>query len=451
MVGMRRAALAIALLLVTPGCGGVVVQQRHSPAGERLSAFGVTISLPAGWDGRVLLGAEGRPVVHAASFPLPANDTDEGEVAKEAMGSTGMYLNVRDLGPGDSPVGFPFSFSPADFGPPPPGPGSLCCRIQEASREVAFDGELYRITAVSGGDGAPPDARLEELNGAIFSLSVEHYQPQPVEPATGEPISGFGLHADLPDGWKGNVQRGVVQASDGSITLRIVEHGGTDAASFITGRIPIRLGLAEFVQANGVSGYETGRSFVDSGRDFVLSARSSENPPDSISLGRANAFLASFRAEPGDFYPGTVEAATFASAPGWDTGTTGPAKEQPDGQQTMTWASTVPYRDSGFQLPPRDTIEQLPPDGIVIDAQLFGPVERYERNAEPPFRIEQAEREFPWEGQVGEVPLYSIGGRVHGQSYEVSIWVFFGRNHPTAEQVAAADAELARLNLPDWN
>ena len=43
------------------------------------------------------------------------------------------------------------------------------------------------------------------------------------------------------------------------------------------------------------------------------------------------------------------------------------------------------------------------------------------------------------------------GGGTPGQSYDVNISVVFGRAHPTADQIAAADAELARLHLPDWN
>jgi hypothetical protein len=152
---MRRVALPLAVFLLA-GCGGNLGVQHEQPpvGGSGLSADGISGDLPAGWTGRILLGASGRPVLHAASFPLPSSDDDSGELAKESMGRD-IYVNVRDLGQGNSAVAFPVSFSGSDFGPPPPGDGSLCCRITQVSREVAMSGELYRITVISGGQEPP--------------------------------------------------------------------------------------------------------------------------------------------------------------------------------------------------------------------------------------------------------------------------------------------------------
>ena len=145
---------------------------------------------------------------------------------------------------------------------------------------------------------------------------------------------------------------------------------------------------------------------------------------------------------------------TFASADGWHTGTTGRVDAQPDGQQAWAWASTVPYRDQAepdaFQFPPAATLGALPPDGIVVVVQLYGPDARG-RGVPPPFRLAQAANETPWEGQVRDIPLYRIGGRVPGQPYDVDISIFVGRAEPTREQLARADEELRRLNLPDWS
>ena len=97
---MRRAWI-VPVVLVAAGCGGSADAPVPSRAsGSTLSADGVSVELPDGWTGRILIGASGRPVLHAASFPVEANDTDEGQIAQEAMGVNGMYLNVRDLGPG---------------------------------------------------------------------------------------------------------------------------------------------------------------------------------------------------------------------------------------------------------------------------------------------------------------------------------------------------------------
>ncbi len=433
------------------------MQRQQRPAeGRTLRADGISVDLPTGWTGRILLGAAGRAVLHAASFPLPSNDDDSGELAKESMGRE-IYFNVRDLGPGDSPVEFPITFSASDFGPPPPGPGSMCCRITQVGREVSVSGELYRITAISGGQDPPGDSLLEQANGVLMSLSLSPHTPAAVPslPADAKRIEGYGISMRLPPGWEGAVTRGKLEASTTGLRLTLRENGGTDAPPFVTGLPPIRISSAEFVGPSPGTdpkiAASTGRSFIDHGRDFVLAIEADSLSPSPELVTEANQALATLDVKAGDFYPGTVEAATFAAADGWRAGSSGSTDVRPDGQQTWTWASTIPYLDEPIQFPPRKTLEQLPPDGIVIDVQMFGPDNPSTRKAEPPFRMAQADRSDSWEGQVGEIPLYGIAGRVPGQQYELGILVFFGRSHPTAEQISAADAELARLKLPDWS
>jgi hypothetical protein len=452
-----RRSWILLFALVLAGCGGTLAtQQRHERSGDgrALQADGIGVDLPDGWSARILLGASGRPVLHAASFPLPPGDDDSGEIAKESMGRD-VYLNVRDLGTGDSPVAFPVTFSASDFGPPPPGPGSMCCRISEVSRDVSLSGELYRITAISGGQAPPGDELLGQANDVLASLSLTPYTPGdiPPLPPDAKRIDGYGIGMRLPPGWDGSVTRGKLEASTPGLSLILRENGGTDAP-FITARTPIRLSTAEFVGPSGGMDPKiaamTGRSFEQSGRDFVLEVDADSLPPSADLVDEANQALATLDVKPGDFYPGTVEPVTFDSADGWHAGTSGPTDVRPDGQQTWTWAATVPYLDEPQQFPPRKTLEQLPPDGIVIGVMLYGPT-GHTGSAEPPFTMAQADRNYPWEGQVGEIPLYGIGGRAPGQSYEVQISVLFGRNHPTSDQLAAADAELARLELPDWS
>jgi hypothetical protein len=451
------AAATLVLVALSAACGGTLGSHERSqpPAvGQTLSDDGVSVALPDGWTGRILLGASGRPVLHAASFPLPPGDDDSGEIAKESMGRD-IYLNIRDLGPGDSPVAFPLTFSASDFGPPPPGPGSMCCRITEVSRDVAVSDELYRITAISGGQDPPGDTLLDEANGVLTSLSLRPYTPQAIQPlpADAKRIEGHGISMRLPDGWDGSVGRGTLEASTPGLRLILRENGGTDAP-FVTGKTPIRLSAAEFVGPSGGLDPKiaamTGRSFVEGGRDFVLDVEADSLPPSAELVTQANQALATLQIEPGDFYPGTVDPATFTSADGWHTGTSGSTEVRPDGEQTESWASTIPYLDEPQQFPSSKTLEQLPPDGVVIYVTLFGPAARALDGPTSPFRIAQANREYPWEGQVGDIPLYSIQGREPGQLYRVGLAIFFGRNHPTPDQIAAADAELARLKLPDW-
>jgi hypothetical protein len=451
---VRRAWILLSALVLA-GCGGTLGTQHHTtPAATRaLQADGIGVDLPDGWSGRILLGASGRPVLHAASFPLPPGDDDSGEIAKESMGRD-IYLNVRDLGHGDSPVAFPVTFSASDFGPPPPGPGSMCCRISEASRDVSVSGELYRITAISGGEAPPGDELLGQANDVLASLSLAPYTPEPIPhlPGDAEQIEGYGISMELPPGWKGSVTRGRVEASTAGLRLSLRENGGTDAQPFVTGRTPIRLSTAEFVGPSG--GFDpkivamTGRSFVEQGRTFVLDVVADALPPRDEVVTEANEALATLKVEAGDFYPGTVDPATFAEADGWHTGDTGPAKMQPDGEQTISWASTIPYKDSGFQFPPHATQDALPPDGIAIVVMLSqsGP---HSNGPDTSPRLDLAGATVgTFEGMDPSKQTRML--TLHAHNYGGQIWVMFGQEHPTADQVDRAQAELDRLQLPSW-
>ena len=441
---MRLAWPCLAVLGLTACGGSAVTQPQGAQADPRaLSSDGIGVVLPDGWTGRILIGAAGRPVLHAASYPVEPNDTDEGELAEEAMGINGMYLNVRDLGSGGAGTSLPLHLDSSQF-QPSSFEGGL---RRQAAVDVSSDGERFRVTAVSGGDDPPAQRYLEQLNEMLASLSLTAYAPAPVAAASGDPIGGFGLHASVPSGWEGGIARGAIHAGDQSIDLTITEFAAPDAASFVTGRMPLTIGPAEFVRPQGGTGYETGRSFLAAGRAFQLWVRSPDEHPSEASLAQTNAFLASLRAEPGDFYPGTVDPAAFAPAEGWDKGSTGPAEIQPDGQQTMSWASTIPYRDSGFQFAPHETLSALPPDGIVLTVRLDQHGSEGGPPVETPFRLDDF-REASFEGLGTENDPRSFRGRY--RDYDVEIWALFGREHPTPEQLARAQAELERLQLPDW-
>jgi hypothetical protein len=469
---VKRALLLVPLLALA-GCGGIRADRSPGHEARRgVAGLGLAVEAPPGWSARILVGAEGRPVLHAASFPLPPNDDDAGEVAQETIGSRGqMYLNVRDLGPGETGSQFPVEFRRSDFGPPPPGPGSRCCFITVASRDVAAFGYLYRVAVTSGSDEVPSAAALAEVNAVLAMLSLEPYEPKRPNPARGgEHLAGYGLELTLPPGWDGRVSYGVVEAASfdlsqaagvsgplsvgrNDVAIRLVEHGGSDAP-FVTARLPLELAPTEFVPPGPGFGERvpalTGRSFVASGRQFVLWASAGSLPPSPTALAEANEALATLRIEPGDFYPGEVDPGTFAAAPGWVTGTSGPAQVEPDGEQTSTWASTVPYRDPPNQFPPDETLAALPPDGIAIVAWLFGhPGRRSELPArQTPFELAQAQ-EGPFEGVPSDRAAYRILAHVPGR-FDVTLWIFFGRPHPGGEQLDRAQAEVDRLRLPDW-
>jgi hypothetical protein len=404
----------------------------------------MSIAVPQGWEVRIVLGAEGRPVLHAASFDLPTSDDDSGEVARETFGGAALaYLNVRDLGPGAADDSLPVHFDRASFDRPPDGPGNACCRIVQAARDVSVSGHAYRVTLSVGGDDAPPPATLEQANEILETLALEPHEPAaPAPPPAARELSRYGIAIALPDGWDGEITRGELVARGDGLSLRLLEHGGSDAR-FVTTQTPVQLTPAEFLPREQTM--VTGHSFVASGREFVLWV---EGEPTARAVERANQALATLRIERGDFYPGLVDPATFAPAGSWTTGTSGSTEVRPDGQQTFTWASTAPYRDEPEQFPPYRT--KLEPDDVLIHVQLYGPTDRANGRVAPPFRVAQAERNDAWEGQIDGLPLYRIAGRAPGQAYDVGITILFGRAHPTDEQLAAADAELDRLNLPDW-
>jgi hypothetical protein len=466
-----KRALLVLLLLTIAACGGSVAD-RH--VGEETQAgvngLGIAVDLPPSWNARILLGAEGRAVLHAANFPLPSNDGDTGEVAQQTIGSSGqMYVNVRDLGPGESDAALPVAFQRSDFGPPPPGPGSRCCFITVADRDVAAWGHVYHVAVISGSDEPPSDAALAEANALLSTLSLQPYEAQAPTPARGDKhLTGYGIDLTLPPDWDGRVASGKVEAasfelaetaiasgpfagSADDIAIRLLESGGSDAP-FVTVLLPLLLVPTEFVPPDaGERGPAlTGRSFVVSGREFALSVVAGSLPPSAAALVEVNALLASLRVEPGDFYPGQVDPATFASAPGWYTGTSGPADIEPEGEQTTSWAATVPYRDPPDQFPPHETLAALPPDGIAIVVWLSRspgsggelPVE------EPPFQLADAER-GSFAGVPADRATYRIGASMRGGA-DVTIWIFFGRPDPSDKQLDRAQAELDSLRLPDW-
>lgn len=428
----------------------------------------MTIELPARWTGRIVLGAEGRPVLHAASYLLPANDGDTGQVAQETIGSRGqLYLNVRSLGPASEGSGdtLPVAFAVEDFGPPPPGPGSRCCFITVASRTVAASGHEYLVTVVSGSNDAPDEGTVAEANRVLATLSLEPYEAELTEAARGERVAKYGIGIRLPEGWEGRITRGKLEAASyalergdrpepGEIHLRLLEHGATDAepSPFVTAHFPLRLRAAEFLPASEGTA-ESGRSFLAAGRRFVLWVKVGSLPPDAEALAQANAALAALTIEPGDFYPGSVEPATFAPAPGWYAGTSGATRSRPDGDDTWSSAASVPLRDP---LAWYRWLAELPPDGIVIQAflsrnHLWPPTEPDPRGTYAPrkrYRIGDAET-GPFEGVPETKALYRLKARVPEQ-YDVDLWIFFGRARPTKEQLERAQAMLDRLELPRW-
>jgi hypothetical protein len=189
--------------------------------------------------------------------------------------------------------------------------------------------------------------------------------------------------------------------------------------------------------------------FRDRGRGFhVLVAFGRQAP--AARRQQALAILDSLRIGPAPFHE-RLHAAHFPRSPGWRTRISGPAADSPRcGKQRVSWASTVPFLDGPRQLPPHKMIAALAPDGIIIAlTQYTDTCARLPgiRALRPPLDLGTAKRSgFP--GPRGDVlPLYRIHGRFPGR-YNLDLWVFYGRRHPTAAQRAAAQREVSRVRWP---
>jgi hypothetical protein len=147
--------------------------------------------------------------------------------------------------------------------------------------------------------------------------------------------------------------------------------------------------------------------------------------------------------------PILIAAAIFASTPGWHVGhgSVQACGEVPaDCKEAASWASTVPYRDCGNCIPHR-TLTVLPPAGIVIElnASVTRSTPSWMRRVRWPLRVRPSDVNG-LEGvpaRIGVVQRYVLIGRV-----QLSLFVYFGRVHPTASQLARANAELARCRPP---
>lgn len=63
---------------------------------SRLTAFGISLEVPHGWEARAFRHPDGEPTIHVASFPLPRTDGDFGSDAAELMPSDGLLFVLTE-------------------------------------------------------------------------------------------------------------------------------------------------------------------------------------------------------------------------------------------------------------------------------------------------------------------------------------------------------------------
>jgi N-acetylneuraminic acid mutarotase len=290
-------------------------------------------------------------------------------------------------------------------------------------------------------------------------------------------ISGFGIAATLPNGWRGRVKRGTLLATTAALPPergwlsselgRNLGHGDVGVLLFeiepahgipiepsVYRRGPPRPFRASEFAGSGRQRFAR-RNFSVAGRLFDLFIEARDRVPTPRALRRLNALVRSLEIERGDFYPGSVGAARFPPAPGWSTRSTGALPFRPVSVST-TVSATIAYRDAFSALPPQQTLKALPPDGIALRVALVAdnrrvPMADRRENRElarRPYRLADAScgsfEGFP------ESQLACVLRAVVPREYRVEVWVMYGRRYPTREQRARAQAQLDRLVLPSW-
>jgi hypothetical protein len=66
----------------------------------KLAAYGISLELPRGWDGRIYRRHDASPTLHAANFQLPEDDADFGSGATGRMPPGGIFLALKEYAAG---------------------------------------------------------------------------------------------------------------------------------------------------------------------------------------------------------------------------------------------------------------------------------------------------------------------------------------------------------------
>jgi hypothetical protein len=147
------------------------------------------------------------------------------------------------------------------------------------------------------------------------------------------------------------------------------------------------------------------------------------------------------------------DALGFLPAPGWSEIATGTV---PISDGPVVIAANVPIASESERgyvgVFPTHTLAKLPADGIVfyviigLRGQLSGVDSGYPPT-QVPLQLSDADVLPGWEGQPNSnVPEYRITAAVNG--YNLSVYAFFGTQHPSAALMQTAQQELDRLQVP---
>ena len=136
----------------------------------RIARYGVSITVPARWHGRIYERSGGLPILHVANFRLPANDDDFGTKATLRMGSQRIFIVLLES---STKTGFkharpPIQIRRSDFLPRFKGvsPSHAFARRRFTTRNRRFS--LW----VQFGQRKPSNAMLSRANIVLGTLLI---------------------------------------------------------------------------------------------------------------------------------------------------------------------------------------------------------------------------------------------------------------------------------------
>jgi hypothetical protein len=142
-----------------------------------IAGYGISIDLPAGWEGLIYRRKDAHPILHAGSFALPGGDGDFGTGAIDAMGPGDVFVALLEY---DGALGGYGLFGTQGI-PIPVRTGELSPRAfprivrgRVAVQKFFTDQDrafcLYFVAAAT--DGLPPRAAVRSANRILRTLQI---------------------------------------------------------------------------------------------------------------------------------------------------------------------------------------------------------------------------------------------------------------------------------------
>lgn len=147
--------------------GGTAAEASDGPV--RIARYGLSVTVPARWYGRIYERAGGLPILHAANFRLPANDDDFATKGTLRMGSQGIFIILLESNTKDfKNARLPIQIRRADLLPRfkgvPPSHGFAQRRFSTRNRRFSLWVEF--------GQRKPSDAMLSRANVVLGTLLI---------------------------------------------------------------------------------------------------------------------------------------------------------------------------------------------------------------------------------------------------------------------------------------